>query len=456
MNARSLDSSASIRPIDERRALYRAFAASLSGTSLEYYDFAVYSAAAALLFAQLFFAPNDPLTGSLQAFATFAVGYLARPLGGIVFGRLGDVIGRKRVLVITLLVVGIATFLIGLLPTYAQAGPIAPALLVSLRFAQGVGVGGEWGSAVWITSELSQPGQRGFWASAAQIGPPIGTLLASGILGLLSATLPEDALLSWGWRLAFLFSAVLVCFGLWIRSHLEETPVFRQLEARGASPRAPVTEVLRDHRRALAAAILSRIGPDVLYSLFAVFVLTYATHRLGLSRAQAVAAVLSGSALQVLLIPLSGWWSDRFGRKRIYAIGAVGAALWSAGFFALAHDFQSVLIGVIGGLMFHSLMYGPQAAFIAEQFPARLRSTGSSLGYTLAGVVGGAIAPLVLTWLLSRQHGIQWMMLYICGACAITLVGLVLGRANDEHWPDAALRAAGINPLHDLRKQQSS
>ncbi len=437
MNARSLDSEVTVQTTDDRRALYRAFAASLSGTSLEYYDFAVYSAAAALLFGQLFFAGSDPLTGVLQSFATFAVGYLARPLGGIVFGRLGDVIGRKRVLVITLLVVGVATFLIGLLPTYAQAGALAPALLVLLRFAQGVGVGGEWGSAVLITNELSQPGQRGFWSSAAQIGPPIGTLLASGILGLLSATLSEDALLSWGWRLAFLFSAVLVCFGLWIRSHLEETPVFVAIHARGASPKAPVTEVLRHHRRALAAAILARIGPDVLYSLFAVFVLTYATQRLGLTRAQAIAAVLVGSACQIVLIPLSGGWSDRFGRKRIYAIGAVGAALWSIGFFALAYEFRSLLIGVIGALVFHSLMYGPQAAFIAEQFPARLRSTGSSLGYTLAGVVGGAIAPLVFTWLLKQENGIELIVVYVCVACAITLVGLMLGRAVDdrEHEP---------------------
>jgi len=416
----------------QQLALRKAFLASLSGTSLEYYDFAVYSSAAALLFGQIFFAQQDPLTGVLQAFATYAVGYFARPLGGIVFGRLGDLIGRRRVLVSTLLVVGIATFLMGVLPTYNRVGWWAPALLVVLRFAQGIGVGGEWGSAVLITSELSQRSERGFWASAAQIGPPVGTLLANGVLGLLAVSLSEHDLLSWGWRMAFLFSAVLVCFGLWIRSQLEETPVFREIAARGERPKAPVTEVVSTQKRALVAVILARIGPDVIYALFAVFVLTYATQRLGLSRAQAVAAVLAGSALQIALIPLSGWCSDRFGRKRIYAIGAIAGAAWSGGFFALVHDFPGLLIGVVGGLVCHSLMYGPQAAFIAEQFPARLRSTGSSLGYTLAGLVGGAIAPLILTWLLSQPGATGLIILYIAIACTATLGGLLLGRVVAE------------------------
>src|SRR5690242_12043255 len=252
----------------ERRGLYKAFAASLSGTSLEWYDFAVYSSAAALVFGDLFFPGSDPLTGTLQAFGTYAVGYIARPLGGIVFGRLGDVIGRKRVLVATLLLIGVATFCIGLLPTHAQAGALAPTLLVVLRFAQGVGVGGEWGGAVLLSSEFSQSGQRGFWASAAQVGPPLGTLLANGVLALLAGLLTEAQFLSWGWRVAFLLSAVLVAFGLLIRSKLEETPVFKELEARGDRPTAPVTEVLRTQRRPLIAAMLARVGPDVLYAMF--------------------------------------------------------------------------------------------------------------------------------------------------------------------------------------------
>ncbi|MEV0289689.1 MULTISPECIES: MFS transporter [unclassified Kribbella] len=417
----------------ERRGLYKAFAASLSGTSLEWYDFAVYSSAAALVFGDLFFPGSDPLTGTLQAFATYAVGYVARPLGGIFFGRLGDVIGRKRVLVATLLLIGVATFFIGLLPTHAQAGAIAPTLLVALRFAQGVGVGGEWGGAVLLSSEFSKPGERGFWASAAQVGPPLGTLMANGVLAVLAGALSEEAFLSWGWRVAFLLSAVLVAFGLLIRTKLEETPVFRELEARGDRPTAPVSEVLQTQTRPLIAAILARVGPDVLYAMFAVFVLTYATKELGMSRGAAVTAVLIGSAFQVGLIPLSGWLSDRYGRRTIYAVGAIGGAVWSVVFFAMASSFATVLAGVVIGLLFHSLMYGPQAAFVSEQFTARLRYTGSSLAYTFAGVIGGALAPLAFTYFLAKAGTGYVIAAYIVVACSVTLVGLRLGRAvNDE------------------------
>lgn len=418
------DAAAQTLPAPQRQALRRAFAASFAGTTLEYYDFAVYGSAAALVFGPLFFAQGHPMTALFASFATYAFGYIARPLGGIVFGRLGDRIGRKKVLVATLLLVGISTFLVGLLPTYARIGVLAPALLATLRFVQGVGVGGEWGGAVLITSELSHESERGFWASAAQIGPPAGTLLANGVLALLTI-FPEQTFQMWGWRVAFLLSAVLVGFGLWVRTRLEETPAFLDLQSRGARPSAPVTLVLRSQRRALAAAILARIGPDVLYSMFAVFVLAYAHRTLGLSNTQVVTAVVTGSALQLLLMPASGWLSDRWGRRRVYAAGAVGAALWTIGFFALAHDFPSVVIGVVGALAFHSVMYGPQAAFIAEKFPAHLRSTGSSLGYTFAGLVGGGIAPLVFTALLSRYPA--WSIgVYISAMCAVTLLGLWL------------------------------
>jgi MFS family permease len=220
----------------EPRELRRAYTASLSGTALEYYDFAAYSVAAATVFGDVFFPSGDDLAGTMAAFSTYAVGYLARPLGGFLFGRLGDVIGRKKVLVYTLMLAGVATFLIGLLPTHAAIGGLAAVLLVLLRFAQGVAVGGEWGGAVLLSSEYGDPRKRGFWASAAQIGPPAGTLLANGVLALLSGTMSEDAFTSWGWRIAFLLSAVLVLFGLWIRLRLEETPVFRQIAEKGDRP----------------------------------------------------------------------------------------------------------------------------------------------------------------------------------------------------------------------------
>lgn len=413
---------------EERKSLIKAFTASLSGTSLEWYDFAVYGAAAALVFGHLFFPGDDVLTGTLKAFGTYAVGYISRPIGGVVFGRLGDIVGRKKVLVWTLLLIGIATFLIGLLPTFASAGYIAPTLLVLLRFAQGIGVGGEWGGAVLLSSEFSKPEERGFWASAAQVGPPLGNLMANGVLAILAFFLTSEQFIEWGWRIAFLLSAILVSFGLWIRYSLEETPVFKKIEEQNQRSTAPISEILKYESRALFSTILSRIGPDVVYACFTVFVLAYATQSLNISRSEAVTCVMLASSVQVLLIPFSGWLSDKINRRTVYAAGAVGAAIWTFVFFQMMHEptFIKLLIGIMGGLIFHSLMYGPQAAFIAEQFTARLRYTGSSLAYTFASIVGGAIAPLLLTWLISRDVTGFTICLYVLLACALTIVGLVM------------------------------
>ncbi|MGR3933274.1 MFS transporter [Streptomyces sp. BRA346] len=435
-------SKAAPEPRADGPAVRRAFVASLTGTALEWYDFAVYSAAAALVFGDLFFPSKDPFTGTLLAFSTYAVGYVSRPLGGFVFGRLGDVIGRKKVLIATLVLIGVATLLIGLLPTYATVGVAAPAALVLLRFAQGVGVGGEWGGAVLLSSEYGDPKRRGFFASAAQVGPPAGNLLANGVLAGLGATLTDDQFLSWGWRVAFLLSGVLVVFGLWIRAKLEETPVFKAMEAAQDRSEAPVREVFADQPRALTAAILCRIAPDVLYAMFTVFVLTYATGELGMSRGSALTAVLIGSSLQIFLIPLAGALSDRVNRRWLYGVSAVAAGVWPFLFFPLVAggSWALLTLGVVGALVIHSLMYGPQAAFIAEQFSPRLRYTGSSLAYTLAGVVGGAVAPLLFTTLLGTYHAWQPLALYIALTAVVTVAGLWLGRdaapAEDEE-PDA-------------------
>ncbi|MEV6486487.1 MFS transporter [Streptomyces sp. NPDC051576] len=417
-----------------RSGIRRAFIASLTGTALEWYDFAVYSAAAALVFGDLFFPSKNPLTGTLLAFSTYAVGYVSRPLGGFVFGRLGDVIGRKKVLIATLVLIGAATFLIGVLPAYGTVGIAAPIALVVLRFAQGVGVGGEWGGAVLLSSEFGDPRRRGFYASAAQVGPPAGNLLANGVLAVLGATLSEDQFESWGWRVAFLLSGVLVGFGLWIRAKLEETPVFKALEAEHSRPQTPVREVFTTQPRALCAAILCRVGPDVLYAMFTVFVLTYATDELGMSRGSALTAVLVGSSLQIFLIPLAGAVSDRVNRRLLYGCSALAAGVWPFVFFLLIDGGNRVLLvlGVVVGLAIHSLMYGPQAAFIAEQFSPRLRYTGSSLAYTLAGLIGGAIAPLLFTALLSSYGSWVPLALYIAVASAVTVVGLSLGRDSAQ------------------------
>ncbi|WP_086827842.1 MFS transporter [Allokutzneria sp. NRRL B-24872] len=428
-------------PQPSRSALARAFAASLSGTALEWYDFAIYSSAAALVFGHLFFPSGDSLTETLIAFSTYAVGYVSRPLGGIVFGRLGDVIGRKRVLVITLLLTGIATFLIGVLPTHEQIGTSAGVLLVLLRFAQGVGLGGEWGGAVLLSSEFGDPKRRGFWASAAQVGPPAGTLLANGVLAVLTGSLSREQFLSWGWRVAFLLSALLVLFGLWIRVKLEETPVFKAIAEHGDRPVAPVREVFTTQTRPLIAAILCRVCPDVLYALFAVFTLTYTTQVLGLPQSWALTAIMIGSAAQLVLIPLAGALSDVWGRRRTYAVATLCAVAWPFVFFPLAEQRSLFLLvlGVVGGLAIHSFLYGPQAAFISEQFAPRLRYTGSSLAYTLAGVIGGAIAPLLFTWLFATFGSWLAVAAYLAVTGVVTLVGVRLGR--DPHDAEAEDRA---------------
>ncbi|MBB4907927.1 MFS transporter [Actinophytocola algeriensis] len=426
----------------DKKALRRAYTASLSGTALEYYDFAAYSVAAATLFGDLFFPSGDDLAGTMAAFSTYAIGYLARPLGGIVFGRLGDVIGRKKVLVHTLMLAGVATFLIGLLPTYATIGGTAAILLVVLRFAQGVAVGGEWGGAVLLSSEYGDPKRRGLWASAAQIGPPAGTLLANGVIALLGALLTEAAFESWGWRVAFLLSAVLVGFGLWIRLRLEETPVFKAIAQREEQPSAPVSEVARTERRALVAGILVRVCPDVMYSLFTVFVLTYMVNELDMSRAQGSAAVMIGSAVQLGLMPAFGALSDRVNRRKLYLYGTIAAAIWPFVFFPMVSGGSFVLLalGIVVALVIHAALYGPQAALITEQFSPRLRYTGSSLAYTLAGVIGGAPAPLILAALLNWFESWWILGVYLGLTAVLTVVGLWLARdpaEEDEVAPAA-------------------
>lgn len=415
-----------IRPA--RQDLIKAFAASLTGTSLEWYDFAAYSSASALVFGQLFFPGRDPLSGTLLAFSTYAVGYLSRPVGGFVFGRLGDLVGRKHVLVSTLLLIGLSTALIGALPTHGQVGALGGVLLVVLRFAQGIGIGGEWGGAVLLSSEFGSSRRVGFWASAAQIGPPAGNLLANGVIAVLAATLTSAQFLAWGWRVAFLLSAVLVAFGLWIRLRLEETPVFRELERSNERSGAPIREVFTEQPRALISSILSRVGPDVVYALFTVFVLTYATKQLHIPQSLAIVGVLVGSAFEVVLIPAAGALSDVWGRRRTYLVGALAAGVWPFLFFPMiAHGSVALLIvGVIVGLIAHAFMYGPQASFISEQFSVRLRYTGCSLAYTLAGIIGGAVAPLLFTTLFAAFASWLALACYVALTCVITLIGLAV------------------------------
>jgi MFS family permease len=400
--------------------------ASIAGTALEYYDFAVYNTLAALVFNQLFFPTFDPLAGTLLSFATYWVGYLSRPFGGILFGHLGDRRGRRFVLVITLTLMGITTVAIGALPTYAQAGAFAPLLLVCLRFIQGMALGGEWAGAVLLSVEHGEDSRRGRNAAWAQMGPSTGVLVATGVIALLTSRLSDTALLEWGWRVPLLASIVLVAFGLWLRLGVPETPQFRALEQSAMRARTPLGDVIRGHWRGLLVAGGSRFGPDVLYSLITAFLLAYITKELMLSRTLATTALAIGSACNALCIFFAGSLSDRFGRRTVYGFGVLAAFVWLLALFPLLHLRTDFAIGaaLVSGLIIHAFMYGPQGAFIAEQFPTRVRYAGSSLAYTVAGVFAGGIAPLAMTGLFGKFQTTFVIVMYAATALLITITAL--------------------------------
>ncbi len=411
-------------------SMRRLAGASSVGTTLEWYDFTVYNTLAALVFGRLFFPSADPLAGAALAFSTYAVGYLSRPLGGIVFGRLGDHKGRRAVLVVTLVAMGLTTAGIGFLPTYDAVGIASPILLVTLRFVQGIALGGEWAGAVLLAMESGRPDRRGLNASWTQIGPSAGTLLATGTIALITACLSDDAFLAWGWRLPFAGSLILVGFGVWIRRGVTESPLFEGLAEKHRTVEAPVGTVLRRHWRQLLIAGGSRVGADVHYGLLVVFTLTYVTTILHLPRTLALEALLVGAAANAVTIPLAGLLSDRFGRRPVYGLGVLGAAVWAFGLFALIDTTVPALVvlAVTIGLILHAVMYGPQAAFITEQFPTAVRATGASLAYTVAGIVGGGFAPLIFVSLYARYGATLPVSLYVLGALAVTSVALIVAR----------------------------
>jgi metabolite-proton symporter len=412
-------------------SLPRIVSASLIGTTVEWYDFFLYSSAAALVFNKLFFPTADPLTGTLLAFTTYAIGFLARPVGGLVFGHFGDKIGRKKLLVLSLLLMGGATFAMGLLPTYATVGVAAPILLTLLRLVQGFALGGEWGGAVLIVSEHGSAERRGFWASWPQCGAPGGNLLATAVLAVLAAVQSDEAFLSWGWRVPFLLSAVLVVIGLWIRLAVTESPVFLAAQRNApAEEKAPIVEVFRRGWRQVLIAMGARMGENVSYYVITAFILVYVTESLGLAKSVGLNAVLIGSAVHFVTIPLWGMLSDRVGRRRVYLFGAVGMAVWGFVFFALldTRSFPVMALATTVGLVLHGAMYGPQAAFFSELFGTRVRYSGASVGYQLASIAAGAVAPPIAVALLNAWGSTVPVSLYVLAMCLLTVVAVLAAR----------------------------
>jgi metabolite-proton symporter len=422
------------------RPLTRVVAASLVGTAIEWYDFFLYGTAAALVFNKLFFPASEPLVGTMLAFGTYALGFIARPIGGIVFGHFGDRVGRKRLLMLSLVLMGAATFAIGLLPTYAQIGVWAPILLVVLRLVQGFAVGGEWGGAVLLVAEHSPPERRGFWASWPQVGVPIGNLLAAGLLALMAGVQDEAEFLAWGWRVPFLLSIVLIAIGYWVRVAVEETPVFR---AARQTEHAPALEVVRHHRRPLLIGMGLRFADNVSYYVITAFAITYITEIVRLPRAVALQAVLVGCVGQAIALPLFAALSDRIGRRPLYAFGAAAVGLWGFVFFPLLDTgaTSAVLAAFVVALVLHAAMYGPQAAFIAELFPTHVRYSGASIAYQVTSIFAGSLAPIIALALLRRTGSATPIAIYVALMCAISVVAAAAAHETKRR-PFAVIDAA--------------
>ena len=415
----------------EATPLRRVVMASLIGTTIEWYDFFLYGSAAALVFNKLFFPEFDPLTGTLLAFATYALGFVARPVGGVVFGHFGDRIGRKRLLMLSLILMGVATIFIGLLPTYAQVGIWAPIGLIALRLVQGFAVGGEWGGAVLMAAEHGDAARRGFWASWPQAGVPAGNLLAAAVLAIMAALQTEEDFLDWGWRVPFILSALLVVVGWYIRNRVAESPMFEaEFDAAEAPARVPAIEVLRERPKALVLGAGLRVGENISYYILTVISLTFLVDVSKESRSLALNALLIGAAVQFFAIPLFAALSDRIGRRPVYAFGAFGLAAWCFVMFGLlgSGDNASIISALVVGLVLHGAMYGPQAAFITELFPTRIRYSGVSLAYQLTSIVAGSLAPIIALWLYKDYGSAMPVAIYVGAACVISGISALLAR----------------------------
>ena len=408
---------------EAHRQLRRAVIASTIGTTIEWYDFFLYSIVTGLVFAKLYFPESDPLVGTLQAFLIYAVGFIARPVGAAIFGHYGDRVGRKATLIVTLLLMGLATFAVGFVPTYASIGIWGAVILTVLRFIQGVGVGGEWGGSVLMSMEWARTNShRGFVASWPQFGVPAG-LFISNLVVLAVSRISGSSFMTWGWRVPFFLSIVLVAIGLYIRLSILETPIFAKLLAENKIEKAPTMEVIRRQPKDILLSAFARMAEQAPFYIFTAFVFAYGVKRLGASRDLMLSAVLAAAVVEFFTIPFFGHLSDLIGRKRMYMIGAACAGIFGFIFFAMIDTRNPTLIflAVVLSLVPHSMLYGPQAALIAESFTGRLRYSGASLGYQLASVIAGGPAPLIATALFAyyRTGYAIAAYIFVCGVVSL-------------------------------------
>jgi metabolite-proton symporter len=440
MKERLMSTSDALRPDESSgvpTGLKRVVVASMAGTVVEWYEFFLYATAATLVFNKVFFAEGtSEAQGLIAALLTYAVGFLARPLGGVVFGHFGDKYGRKKLLQFAILLVGAVTFLMGCLPTYAQIGVWAPILLVILRFLQGFAVGGEWGGAVLLVAEHSPNRSRAFWASWPQAAVPVGNMLATVVLLVLTATLSDAAFLSWGWRIAFWLSAVVVLIGYYIRTKVSDAPIFvaaQQEVERVKAVSYGVVEVLKRYPRGVFTAMGLRFAENIMYYLVVTFSIVYLKNQVGADTSDILWWLLAAHAVHFIVIPQVGRLSDRFGRRPVYIVGAIAAGTW--GFFAFpmmnSGDYLLIMAAIILGLIIHALMYAPQPAIMAEMFPTRMRYSGVSLGYQVTSIVAGSLAPAIATWLLNRFDSSLPIALYLAGAAVITLAAALVIRETN-------------------------
>ena len=410
----------------------------LAGTSIEWYDFFLYGAAAALIFPTVFFGEASPSTALILSFLTFAAGFIARPIGGIIFGHFGDRIGRKKTLVTALILMGVSSTLIGLLPTYAMIGVTAPILLTLLRFAQGIAIGGQWGGAMLLVTESAPSNERGYYGAFAQAGAPVGVILANLAFIITSASVSDESFLAWGWRIPFLASALLIAISMYIQLNLEDTKAFKELQAYKEGlqkdintaqvpvEKSPIIEAIRKYPKRIILAAGAFLSVQVTFYILIAFMLVYGVSNTNLSRDDILAAILIASAIQVPVQFVFASYSDKHGRKGIFMLGAILTALWAFAIFPLIDtgNFWYTLLAISGGLIFLAMMYGPQAAFFTELFTTEVRYSGATLGYQFGAIAGGAFAPTIATYLWT-EYDVFWVSVYISFASLLTLLSVM-------------------------------